>query len=109
MKDETISVRATDSGDLLENPRAVTEAFCSRVGIPFIESALRWEPGADTADYSWWDGGSFHANLRDSDGLMPHLRHEVDLTDTAPRVHEAYAIVEPHYRHLHDHRLTVGS
>ena len=37
-----------DSGDLLENPPAMVDAFCQSVGIPFIEEALSWEPGADT-------------------------------------------------------------
>ena len=41
-----------DSADILENPEAMVSLFCDAVGIPFIKSALRWEPGADTGQYS---------------------------------------------------------
>lgn len=94
-----------DSGDLLENPRAVTEAFCSRVGIPFIESALRWEPGADTADYSWWDGGSFHENLRGSTGLEPQPRRYVEIDAAPERVRQVVRRMRAHYDRLHAHRI----
>ena len=74
-----------DSDDLLERPAEVVAAWCTAVGIPFVESALSWEPGPRN-EVSWWDGGSFHANLRNSDGLKPQHRHDVELEDTAPRV-----------------------
>ena len=50
-----------DSDDLLENPANIVEKWCIAVGLPFIEEALSWEPGARD-EVSWWDGGSFHAN-----------------------------------------------
>ena len=34
-----------DSDDLLDAPHALVEAYCGGVGIPFIASALSWEPG----------------------------------------------------------------
>ena len=34
-----------DSDDLLENPAAIVEVYCNAVGIPYIEKALRWDPG----------------------------------------------------------------
>ena len=34
-----------DSDDLLEDPFGMVEKFCDAVGIPFIQSALSWEPG----------------------------------------------------------------
>lgn len=94
-----------DSDDLLENPHAMTRAFCEAVGIPFIADALSWEPGADTTQYSWWDGGSFHANLRNSTGLKPQKRKYVDLADTPPRVRQVHRRMLPHYERLYRHRL----
>ncbi len=38
---------------------------------------------------------------------QPQARPEIDLTDAAPQVREAYAIVEPHYRRLYEHRIVV--
>ena len=34
-----------DSDGLLENPAAIVEVYCNAVGIPYIEKALRWDPG----------------------------------------------------------------
>lgn len=95
-----------DSDDLLERPSEIVEAWCVAVGIPFIAEAMSWEPGPRD-EVSWWDGGSFHENLRNSGGLEPQARAEVDLVDAAPRVREAYAIVEPHFRRLYEQRIVV--
>ncbi len=62
-----------DSDDLLEAPHEMVRHWCEAVQIPFIASALSWAPGARD-EVSWWDGGSFHANLRDSDGLKRQQR-----------------------------------
>lgn len=94
-----------DSDDLLEDPKAVTAAFCDAVGIPFIERALTWEAGGDMSAYSWWDGGSFHANLAKSTGLMPQTRNYVDLEKTPERVRHVHRRMLPHYQHLYQHRI----
>ena len=93
-----------DSDDMLEDPHRMVALWCEAVGIPFIESALSWEPGARD-EVSWWDGGSFHANLRNSDGLKPQKRKYVELQETPDRVKEVYAKMKPHYDHLYQHRL----
>jgi len=94
-----------DSGDLLENPHTMVNKFCSSVGIDFIESALSWEPGANTDQYSWWDGGSFHKNLRASTGLKKQKRKYVSLHDTPDRVQQVYRRMKPHYDRLYKHRI----
>ena len=96
-----------DSDDLLENPHGMTAAFCEAVGIPFIESALSWEPGGDPSEHSWWDGGSFHANLAQSTGLTPQKRKYVDLENTPDRVKRVYRRMMPHYQHLYQNRLSA--
>ncbi len=98
-----------DSDDMLENPASLVEAWCAAVGIPFIESALRWEPGARD-EVSWWDGGSFHANLRDSDGLKAQARSQyVAIDDMPDRVKSVYEKMMPHYQHLHQYRLRAAA
>ena len=94
-----------DSDDLLENPAQIVELYCEAVGIPFLPEALHWEPGARD-EVSWWDGGSFHANLRNSDGLKPQKRSNIDLSEAPERVQEVYKICLPHYQHLSQYRLT---
>ncbi len=96
-----------DSDDLLEDPERMTQAFCDAVGIPFLPEALSWEAGVDTGDYSWWDGGSFHQNLKSSTGLTPQKRRYIELADTPTRVQRVYRRMEPHYRRLWAHRITL--
>ncbi|MEM6422637.1 MAG: sulfotransferase family protein [Pseudomonadota bacterium] len=95
-----------DSDDLMEDPHGITAAWCAAVGLPFLPAALSWEPGARD-EVSWWDGGSFHANLRNSDGLKPQPRRYVDIAQTPPRVQEVHARCLPHYQHLRAHRLNA--
>ena len=94
-----------DSDDLLEAPVAMTRLFCEAVRIPFVEDALSWEAGGDPAAHSWWDGGSFHANLAQSTGLVPQERRYVDLKDAPARLRQVYRRMKPHYAHLHARRL----
>jgi hypothetical protein len=96
-----------DSDDLLEDPYGIVEAYCGAVGIPFLADALSWEPGARD-EVSWWDGGVFHDNLRNSNGLKPQPRRTIDIADAPDRVKAMYEVVLPHYRHLHAHRLTAA-
>ena len=94
-----------DSDDLLEDPHQMVALFCESVGIDFIESAMSWQPGAETEQYSWWDGGSFHKNLSTSTGLAPQARRYVELTDTPARVQQVHRRMKPHYDRLYAHRV----
>lgn len=93
-----------DSDDLLADPAGVVESWCGAVDIPFVPGALSWESGARD-EVSWWDGGSFHENLRNSDGLKPQARTSIDISDAPERVREVYEEMLPHYGHLYRHRL----
>ena len=93
-----------DSDDLLENPHGIVEAYCAAVGIAFMPEALSWEPGKRD-EVSWYDGGSWHQNLRDSDGLKPQPRQYIDISEAPDRVKEIYEMVLPHYERLHGFRL----
>jgi len=94
-----------DSDDLLAQPAEMVEAFCQAVDIPFVESALRWEAGGDPSAHSWWDGGSFHANLAKSTGLVAQPRRYVDLDGAPERVRRVHRRMLPHYEHMHQHRI----
>ena len=95
-----------DSDDLLQDPPKIVAAWCEAMGIPFIAEALRWTPG-ERQEVSWWDGGSFHENLRNSWGLESKPRTEIDISDAPSRVREVYGLLRPHYDHLLAHRIGV--
>ncbi|MEM9041533.1 MAG: sulfotransferase family protein [Actinomycetota bacterium] len=93
-----------DSDDLLADPPGVVRAWSRAVGIPWRPESLSWTPGPRD-EVSWWDGGSFHENLRNSDGLKAQSRTSIDLSDAPSRVRDVYAELLPHYEHLRAHRL----
>ena len=95
-----------DSDDLLEQPDAMVKAWCEVVGIPFVADALSWEPGPRD-EVSWWDGGSFHARLRDSDGLKPQPHTYASLDEAPARVRQVYEIIQPHYEAMRKHRIGI--
>ncbi|MEL7255260.1 MAG: sulfotransferase family protein, partial [Pseudomonadota bacterium] len=96
-----------DSDDLLDDPEGMTDAFSKGVGIPYMPDALSWEPGGDPSEHSWWDGGSFHANLAQSTGLTRQVRKYIDINEAPARVRQVYRRMIPHYDHLHAHRIGV--
>ncbi len=96
-----------DSDDLLEHPHEMTRAFCDAVDLPFRPEALTWDPGGDPSAHSWWDGGSFHANLAASTGLRPQQRRYGTLEDLPPRVAQIDRRMRPHYERLYNHRMTL--
>ena len=69
---------------------------------------MSWEPG-ERDEVSWYDGGSWHANLRGSDGLKAQPRSYIDIAEAPARVREIYDTVMPHYEHLHQHRLSAAA
>ena len=93
-----------DSDDLLEDPQGIVAAWCQAVGIPFLPEALSWDPGARD-EVSWYDNGSWHDSLRNSDGLKPQPRTYGSVEDAAPEVKATYDMALPHYQHLYAHRL----
>ncbi len=95
-----------DSDDLLADPAGIVAAWCQAMGISFKPEALSWEPG-DRDEVSWWDGGSFHDNLRNSSGLKPQPRTSADLSEAPTRVQELVESILPHYEHMHATRLSA--
>ena len=93
-----------DSDDLLADPHQMVQRWCEAVDIPYLSEALSWEPGARD-EVSWWDGGSFHENLRNSDGLKAQPKTSIDISEAPQRVQDVVAELLPHYEHLYQHRL----
>lgn len=93
-----------DSDDLMEDPQRIVRLWCEAVNISFIPEALSWEPG-DRSELYWYDDGSWHAGLRESDGLKPRPRKDVDILKAPERIQELYEIVLPHYQYMYEHRI----
>ena len=107
-KSGTVPV-VVDSDDLLEDPPGMVSAWCDAVGIPYIESALSWEPGS-RSEVLWYDGDDsiWHESLKNSDGLKPQPHRPANPDELPPRLKDFYHDFLAHYRHLHGVRLRVS-
>jgi len=68
-----------DSRELLLNPPAVLEQLCSRVGIAFDPSMLRWEAGARSEDGVW--APHWYENVHKSTGFAPYRPKDVPMPE----------------------------
>ena len=99
-----------DSDDLLERPSEMVAAYCHGIGIPFIEEALTWEPGA-RSEVLWYDSNDdvWHGSLRDSSGLEAQPRKSVAVKDLPAYLQAQYPEFLACYQTLYPHRITLDS
>ena len=93
-----------DSDDLLEQPEAMTRAFCESVGIPFLPEALSWEPGGDPN--TTVGGTAAPSAALQSTGLVAQKRKYVELANLPDRVRQVHRRMKPHYDRLYQYRLS---
>lgn len=92
-------VPVVDAGDLVRDPSGIMRAYCAALDIPFVASALTWQP-RKVAHFSAWD--SWHDHAQDSCGIG-----DVDAARRPLPAH-LYPIYErclPYYERLHAARL----
>lgn len=95
-----------DADDLVDHPERVVAAWCAAMGIPHDPAALSWAPSHDTAEFSFYDGGSWHENLASSSGLTRQPR-EYSVDHTHPDIADMVERALEHYDHLAVHRIGV--
>jgi hypothetical protein len=97
-----------DNDDLRRDPPGTVRAYCERVGIEFVPSALRWEAGM-RPEWELWRG--WNEATAASTGFRPPDSSPGDATSSAatrlddPRVAPAYERCAPIYRDLRARRL----
>lgn len=64
-----------DSRTLLDHPRPVLNALCTRLGLPFEEAMLTWPAGPKPEDGVW--GEHWYGRLHETTGFEPYQpKHE---------------------------------
>lgn len=97
-----------DADDLVQHPRAVIEAFCEEVGIPFIEKSLQWENIPQETSLTWWIGGDeHHDNLKNSTGFHTKRFKEYPQVSEIPKLAVAYENSLPYFEKLFENRLII--
>jgi hypothetical protein len=72
------------ASDVLKDPRALLEALCGALGIPFLDAMLSWAPGRRETDGAW--APHWYAAVEASTGFEPFRRRHVELTDAQARL-----------------------
>ena len=91
-----------DGDDLVRAPHELVEAYCARVGIPFVAEALSWEP---TMLPAWQRTGRWHTTVSASGGIAD-VAQESELDVAAhPVLGEFLRFHQPYYDELYALRL----
>lgn len=86
-----------EADSLCANSAGVVAQWCDRMGLPYVEDALTWEPGMRPEWDLWVD---WHASSARSTGFGELREPPPPPTPAEPRVHEAYRAALPVYEEL---------
>ncbi len=86
-----------DADTLCSDSPTVVRAWCDRMGLPFVESALTWEPGM-RPEWELW--GDWHSSTASSTGFEELDPPPPPPGPDEPRLHEAYLASLPVYERL---------
>ncbi len=89
-----------DAMTFSEDPVGILAAYCERVGIPFREDALSWEPG-EVEEWKNWEG--WHQAAQQSTGIKPAERRDPALPE---ELQEACEHCLPYYYTLAAHTIS---
>jgi hypothetical protein len=89
-----------DSGDILRQPRAMLEALCAALGVPFDPAMLSWPAGPRPTDGVW--ARYWYDGVQRSTGFGPYREQTPDLP---PALAPLAAQCQPFYDELSAHRL----
>jgi hypothetical protein len=102
---ETIQGRApvvVNAERMVRDPETVVREYCSRVGLPFIDKALRWRP-EDRPE--WQRTQKWHVEVSRSSGFAPdEKRYEVTVDNNAT-LRSYYDYHYPYYERLVRHAI----
>jgi len=93
-----------DADDLEDNPSGILAAYCRRLNIEFLPTALNWKPGLP-AGWKMWH--KWHQDAASSTGVRK-TRAAYDITiENSELLKQYYEHHLPFYRAMHRHRITA--
>ena len=91
-----------DSKDMLENPRAMLDRLCKRVGVPFADEMLSWEPGPRKTDGVW--AKHWYAAVEKSTRFEAYTPKSERVPDEYRTLHQR---CQDLYARLYEHRIRI--
>jgi hypothetical protein len=95
-----------NADDLVEQPTDIVQEYCSRIGIPFLPEALKWNPPGNSDEIGWWDNRSWNDDLRVSENFQQTEKSYLKIQEN-PKLLSLYNLCLPYYEQLNKHRLQV--
>lgn len=95
-----------NSDDLVDDPPGLLRAYCSAVGVPFIEESLTWRPDP-LAELPEIMRGAQESTMR-STGFAKGVSRYLQTPDNTPKLAEFLEYHTPFYRRLNDRRIVVA-
>ena len=89
-----------DAADLIRDPEGTIEAYCEKIGVPFVAEALSWQPGP-VPDWEMWT--EWHEEAQESTGIKSQPLE--DDTEVPAGLESVYDRCLPYYQELHEKRL----
>ncbi len=100
MEEMGIKPIVLDSKQVLLTPKSTLSNLCDRIGIPFDEHMLHWQPGARPEDGIW--AKYWYSNVHESVGFQPYKPKETPFPDhLKPLLEECI----PYYEKLKEYAL----
>ena len=93
-----------DSDDLVARPEATMAAYCAAVGLPFLPTALQWEPGERV---EWARSARWHREVSVSAGFEQRDHPDREALEARDEVVRFVTRQQPFYERLRAHRLDV--
>ncbi len=95
-------VLVLDARQVLLDPRKILSDLCVRIGIPFEETMLSWEPGARPEDGVW--APHWYENVHRSTGFGKYKPKEEPVPE---RLKPLLAECKPLYEHMHKFAISA--
>ena len=89
-----------DAANLIRDPEGTIEAYCEKIGVPFVAEALSWQPGP-VPDWEMWT--EWHEEAQESTGIKSQPLE--DDTEVPAGLESVYDRCLPYYQELHEKRL----
>ncbi len=97
-----------DSDDLTKNPSLFLRVLCKEMGIEFIHSMLRWEPGPKPYDGVW--GSYWYKEINNSDRFRPKTsldENESHLLDFSSKELEIIKEANIYYQEMSKVKISI--
>ena len=89
-----------DARDVLENPSTMLAKLCARLGVPFTDAMLSWEPGPRSTDGVW--AKHWYDAVERSTGFAPYRPKADRVPEELEELHRECL---EYYHQLHEQRI----